>query len=129
MSITVSSPLVENGLKDKKVSLYQSTSYPSKYIGFVLHSQEKDSPKDFAFVVEIDEASVNPQFYHRDNAEFMKLSQTLHEDALTPPKWIEIFKSETFIIHSVLTLLVDHINETQTSKNSIQFSQKQSNYV
>lgn len=116
MSITVSSPLVENGLKDKKISLYQSTSYPSKYIGFVLHSQEKDSPKDFAFSIDLDEHSVSSQFYRRNHTEFENLSQKLHDDSLTLQEWVEILKCETFTVHAVLKLLVEHINEMQTCK-------------
>jgi len=114
MSIEVFSPMVVEGLKNKEVSLYRSIREPNKYIGFVRQSQGKEDSEDFAFSIDLDEHHVSSQFYLRDNAEFKNLSQKLHDDSLALKEWVEILKSETFTVHSVLKLLVEHINEMQT---------------
>ena len=114
MSVEVSSPMVENNLKDKKLRLYQSVCYPSKYMGFVNFSLEKENPKDFVFTIDLDEHPVTPLFYQRPTTEFERLTQNLHSDSSRSNEWVEILKCGTFTVHSVLKLLVEHINEIQT---------------
>lgn len=107
MSVEVSSPKVEKVLKGKILQLYRSIFCSEKYAGIIFLSMDERIGPDLVFVCHLGNDTTSFQMYDPSNPCFPGLINDLQVNL--NQEWIEIAKCDTFPIHVVLRMLVDHL--------------------